>query len=588
MSSQTPPTTMRGNQGLAVMRWVLCCRKWGLFEKATPNYIVRNAICGYDANWATVRRSLRKEVDLPMDAKHPQRPHWFGRLCTRRNAVRLLAVLLFFAIFLGVYYVTPIVPRATFHHEDACFIETFSPDGKTLVTTEQGHNKTTEVPFHVWDLQTGQQRFTARKVPGWIMDCRFSPDGRFLSSHQTKGLTVWNAATGEEIAVFPEWPQPGDQPGIFARGSPDGRFVLHQRDEKTIVLWEVETQQVRATIEGKLQQARFDRNGKRMALLENDASARTWNVAVWAIGENGQDAKLRTEHRLVADVIAISPNFAYIATACKTDPINGGGRDIELREIDSGLVIARRTAAPVGFLPGGIEFSPNGQLLLCWPGAELPRSPDRLGVFDVNSGLKELAIYHPTPEVSRDGRLMLVLDYNNPGGFGVMELSTLQQRLQLLRPHEIVNSSFSGQFAPDNKTIVVWRIASWRGPDPITSLYYQNFTTSKGVKIVTDARMWDLETCKELADFEDCHFAVYSADSKLLATAHEDGTVRIWDVPPRKPLVAILGVSFGLWALVILAITLVGRLARCSGTPRMPRLIAGHEFAETTQKGWGP
>ncbi len=61
-----------------------------------------------------------------------------------------------------------------------------------------------------------------------------------------------------------------------------------------------------------------------------------------------------------------------------------------------------------------------------------------------------------------------------------------------------------------------------------------------------------------MACFDDCIQALYSPDSKTLATAHTDGKVRLWDVPPRKPVLAILGMSLVLWLSVLVAIRSVG------------------------------
>jgi WD40 repeat protein len=62
--------------------------------------------------------------------------------------------------------------------------------------------------------------------------------------------------------------------------------------------------------------------------------------------------------------------------------------------------------------------------------------------------------------------------------------------------------------------------------------------------------------------FDDCYQALYSPDGKTLATAHADGTVRLWDVPPRKPVLAIVGTSLVLWLSVLVGIRLWGRLVR--------------------------
>ena len=119
-------------------------------------------------------------------------------------------------------------------------------------------------------------------------------------------------------------------------------------------------------------------------------------------------------------------------------------------------------------------------------------------------------------------------------------------------------------FSPDSKTVVITGLGRNRNSfgrsqnaGPMTTwlsdlgIWKQPSYGYDGV-----ARLWDVERCKELACFEDCDQVLYSPDGKTLATAHRDGTVRLWDVPPRKPMLAILGTSLVLWFALLLSIQL--------------------------------
>ena len=62
---------------------------------------------------------------------------------------------------------------------------------------------------------------------------------------------------------------------------------------------------------------------------------------------------------------------------------------------------------------------------------------------------------------------------------------------------------------------------------------------------------------EEIATFADCRQALYSPDGKTLATLHEDGTVKVWDIPAaRKPILRICGVSLVLWLMVMVGVQL--------------------------------
>jgi hypothetical protein len=69
-------------------------------------------------------------------------------------------------------------------------------------------------------------------------------------------------------------------------------------------------------------------------------------------------------------------------------------------------------------------------------------------------------------------------------------------------------------------------------------------------------RLWNAETGEEIASFEDCRETMFSPDSKTLATAHGDGTIRLWDIPPRRPIWLIIGVSTMLWGVMLTCVKL--------------------------------
>jgi hypothetical protein len=53
---------------------------------------------------------------------------------------------------------------------------------------------------------------------------------------------------------------------------------------------------------------------------------------------------------------------------------------------------------------------------------------------------------------------------------------------------------------------------------------------------------------------------IYSPDGESLVTAYRDGTIKLWPVPPRKPVLTIVCISLVLWLSVVVGLQLCQRV----------------------------
>ena len=144
----------------------------------------------------------------------------------------------------------------------------FSPDGATLA---YGSSRGVEL----WDVATGENTATLRGNGA----VAFSPDGAMLASMDFfAGLKLWDVATGTNTAILPD--HTGTVQSVAF--SPDGATLASGAQDSTVKLWDIETGRNIATLEGHLNHVwsvAFSPDGAMLASGAIDGTARLWDVA---------------------------------------------------------------------------------------------------------------------------------------------------------------------------------------------------------------------------------------------------------------------------------------------------------------------
>ena len=104
---------------------------------------------------------------------------------------------------------------------------TFSPDGRWLATASREKASAGKI----WNVETGEPKVTLAATGNKSVSVIYNLEGTMLATTNDKGVTLWDAQTGELLATLGE----ARYPVAF---SPDGRTMATGGRNDTAILWE--------------------------------------------------------------------------------------------------------------------------------------------------------------------------------------------------------------------------------------------------------------------------------------------------------------------------------------------------------------
>ncbi len=413
----------------------------------------------------------------------------------------------------------------------------FSPDGASLaISCDFGTIK-------VWDVATGNEKFLLAKHTGKINDLVFSPDGKRLASCGVdRSVWLWDATTGEDHFLLRG--HVADVNSIAF--SPDSQWLASASDDSTVRLWNVVAGREQTILRGHaggVNHVTFSPDGSNLASAGSDGTIRLWET-----------------ERLVTPCEILNP-VEYTQTTSGVESlhetqlygfmISGDGHKLlaanqrgpaRLWDVDQMEILAeipnRPSAWPAyAMLPDGKSFSfageSNGSIHF-WSMTDgkqlgtsihmdsdsiwdLAASPDgqtlaagsdsQILLLDTASGAVKATLRGHNSDVddvyfSPDGKTLASIDDNST--IKIWDLASLAEKKSI-----DVGTCCDLDFSPDGKTLVY----------------------ADGANI----RLIDRDSGQTLSKFEghsqDIYDLAFSADGLTLASASEDGTVKIWDLP---------------------------------------------------------
>jgi WD40 repeat protein len=506
-----------------------------------------------------------------------------------------------------------------FRHGNTVRCVAFSPDGKILAAV--GYDG-----IRLWNAQTGTQVRAFLEHVSPFASAVFSPDGRRLwlwrEGQPRVDGSLWRWDLGEDADSKPK-PAPflaGIRPAFAL--SPDGKLLAASHQD-VVKLWDVATGTELQVLggQGLVRQLRFSRSGKVVGALGIDGQILLWDVASGKQLESPLGAGLAKGLRdfvITGDgptVVAIGDdNGIFIhrfggAADDKVALLQGTGpspHELALSADGRTLAVAFQTVFHVWDVASGravcdcpikssygflcASFSPDGKTLAAgfsfqvrlW---DIPAGKERLPGPDAAENLRLVRLLS-------DGRTVATAAEGKPWRF--WEARTGKEMLRAAgRPRLVV--PYIAALSPDGEIMFTIgddnairlldlrsgrelhrfpgqrRVAEWYfSPDGRILLVHSRDPLARRDKQNT-LQMWDVRTGREVGHLEgpegEFLWSAISPDSKLLAFARFDRTVRLLEVASLQELWAQSFKADTMWRL---GFSPDGRLLCAAGRGEQP------------------
>jgi WD40 repeat protein len=418
---------------------------------------------------------------------------------------------------------------------------TFSPDSRLVASTIDPRCLCGSARLFLWERETGRLLLTlpAGPLPEQDLFFRyvFTGDSKGLISGDSSGkhLYFWNVVTGKELKRIK-----GPGTGMTALAlSPDGKIVACGDDKGAIRLWDVGRGRLRSTFpadEAELVALAFTGNGKSLATLDEFNNVRL-------LGTEGGKI-LRSFKVKKAGRIVLAPDGRTVASFAWKDGLRlwtvatGEDRRLTAKDRDDWFEL---------------NFAPDGKTLLA-----VDKAKGTLHLWDVDTRAERRLHMRGIPSeqamlLSPDGKTLAASEQHSFEKHALLSLWDAATGQRLLAYPGHTGSPHSLTFSPDGKILasanyadgmIRWDVSTTK-PLSQARTPFEHSATCTPLEFAPDGMLgaqgkdnhidlYDTRTGRRLhrlrGHTKQVTRVIFSPRGDLLASAGEDGLLRLWQV----------------------------------------------------------
>jgi WD40 repeat protein/beta-lactamase regulating signal transducer with metallopeptidase domain len=415
----------------------------------------------------------------------------------------------------------------------------YSSDGRQLLAGSI--SRTGNPVVETWDSVNHRSR-TTRLAHAGVEQLVLSTDGRLLATtaHTTSSLDVriWDVASGQALQQFAV-PASGEEVDVTAlRFSPGNSLLLAADRHHRVFAWDIVSGRLLPEIEtsAAVQAIAAHPDSRHVALLQSDGTFELWDVpegSCRARFEGHPAYAAGQPDALEAGSAAFSSDGSVLASS-------GADAAVRLWTIAAD---GQSQAIPADDYAYSVEMTPDGEQILVGgnTGASLRRLVDGTLVHDLKNDATGTAV---AVAVSPDGRTAIT--GGDQHSLQIWDLAIGRSQLRLKGHTDTVRSV---AYSPDGQTVlsgaydgqaIAWDLSTGTehyriegDGSRVNAVVISNdgrlaavgSTFSTGIHdLATGQKLWTLSSGTPVASVS------FSPDSDRLLTAHNDASLRIWDL----------------------------------------------------------